>query len=132
MAVAEGLTAECLAADRATLMAKPPRRCQVASVGRVVDGDTLIVLLDLGFETFRQVIVRLARIDAPELNTLDGVSARAYLVGVVTGDSKHLDVESYGKDRYGRYICELIVRDTGENVGTTMVEKGLAKPWNAR
>ena len=42
-----------------------------AEVLRVVDGDTVDVLIDCGFSTFRKERVRLFGIDAPESRTRD-------------------------------------------------------------
>ena len=43
----------------------------VSSVDRVVDGDTVDVIIDLGFDLTKKERVRLAGIDTPESRTRD-------------------------------------------------------------
>ena len=43
-----------------------------AYLEKVVDGDTIRVVLDLGFRIFHKEILRLKGIDAPELSTIEG------------------------------------------------------------
>ena len=56
-----------------------------AKVTRVVDGDTVDALVDLGFDTWKKVRIRMAGINAPESRTRDleekkrGLAARARL-----------------------------------------------------
>jgi endonuclease YncB( thermonuclease family) len=72
-------------------MSKPLYRYR-AEVKKVVDGDTIICLVDLGFKTFSQRIVRLAGINAPEINAKDdgerarAISAKKYLTGLLSLD----------------------------------------------
>jgi len=42
-----------------------------AKVDRVIDGDTLDALVDLGFDTWKKVRIRFQGIDAPESRTRD-------------------------------------------------------------
>jgi micrococcal nuclease len=86
-----------------------------AQVIRVVDGDTIVVQVDLGFKTFVEKILRLARINAPEKSTPEGIVAQAYL-------NKYLLVENNGAihftskklDIYGRSIAEVQIDKEGE------------------
>lgn len=52
---------------------------RIVEVLKVHDGDTVRVRLDLGFDTYRDVWVRIDGIDAPELKDVGGVSSRDYL-----------------------------------------------------
>ena len=60
-----------------------------AFVTRVVDGDTLHVILDLGFKIMHEEILRLKGIDAPEMSTTAGKNSLRRL-------SKILKNEFYG------------------------------------
>ena len=58
---------------------------KVKEVVKVVDGDTIDVVIDLGFDLFKKERVRLAGIDTPESRTRDleekklGLEAKKYL-----------------------------------------------------
>ncbi len=86
-------------------------------VGRVVDGDT--VVLDLfGLE----VKVRLAEIDAPESRQEYGRESTALLESMVKGEE--FEVVDLGRDRYGRMLAHL----HGEEgcVNQRLIEEGAA------
>ena len=74
---------------------------------RVVDGDTIEVTLDLGFNTFRKEKLRLARINAPEMKTPEGPLAKAHLSELLEGKTLTVQTKKDEKDRYGRYIAEV-------------------------
>lgn len=74
---------------------------------RVVDGDTLEVTLDLGFNTFRKEKVRLARINAPEMKTEAGPISKTYLSNLLADKVITVQTKKDEKDRYGRYIAEV-------------------------
>ena len=50
-----------------------------AELIRVIDGDTVELIIDLGFDTSRHERFRLYGIDAPEVNTAAGKEAKAWL-----------------------------------------------------
>lgn len=80
-----------------------------AEIRRVVDGDTVDVLLDLGFSNFRKERVRLLGIDTPETRTRDarekkfGLMAKAALEDILrVGES--FTYHSQEIDKYGRSL----------------------------
>jgi len=81
---------------------------RVKSVERVVDGDTVDVILDLGFGLFKKERVRVAGIDTPEKRTRDarekmlGVDATSYAEGWFRQDDLVVRTEKDGK--YGRML----------------------------
>ena len=88
---------------------------ECCEVGRVVDGDT--VVLDLfGLE----VKVRLAEIDAPESRQEYGRESTALLESMVRGEE--FEVVDLGRDRYGRMLAHL----HGEEgcVNQRLIERG--------
>ncbi len=88
--------------------------------GRVVnvhDGDTLTVLVER-----RQVKVRLASIDAPELAQAFGRASRAELASMCAG--RTADVVESGRDRYGRTIGD--VRCGAVHANAEQVCRGMA------
>ena len=84
---------------------------------RVVDGDTIY----LKTRANNSIKVRLAFIDAPELNQPFGKDAKAFLQKI-EGQKVAIDVKS--KDRYGRHVAILFHRDADINL--LMIENGYA------
>jgi endonuclease YncB( thermonuclease family) len=91
----------------------------------VVDGDTIDVMVSLGFGVFSLVRFRLARIDAPELKTPAGKALKERLSQLV---SKDVTLTSYGRDRYGRWIAEIWFAEFG-NVSDWLLEQKLVEKY---
>lgn len=82
----------------------------------VVDGDTLDLMVDLGFNVHTKVRVRLARVNSPELKTPEGKLAKEVVTSLITSTDVLFGkvlFKSVGKDRYGRYIAELTLPKHG-------------------
>jgi len=102
------------------------------TVERVVDGDTIDVVLDLGFDIMYKSRVRLYGIDTPESRTRDldekarGKMAGAFLKDAVDNGSKVV-IETKLKDsrgKYGRVLGNVVV--DGVNINEAMIENFLA------
>jgi len=102
------------------------------TVERVVDGDTIDVVLDLGFDIRFKSRVRLYGIDTPESRTRDkdekvrGKMASAYLKEAVDNGTKVV-IETKLKDsrgKYGRVLGNVVV--DGVNINEAMIENFLA------
>lgn len=110
-------------------------------VKRVVDGDTVDAMVDLGFRTWTDNRLRLYGIDTPESRTRDdaeraaGKAATAALSGVLDDakeEGRSVLMKSHGLDKYGRSLATLFVeRDDGSylNVNDWLLENGYAKPY---
>lgn len=99
-----------------------------AVVQRVIDGDTVEVYLDLGFEVTRTIHVRLSRINAPEIRGESreaGLAAKAYLEGLLPPGTPCV-LFSVGKVSFSRYVGELL-NDTGDDVASLMADAGHAE-----
>ena len=102
------------------------------TVTRVVDGDTIDVILDLGFSVLHKCRVRLYGIDTPESRTRNkDEKARGKLAAKILEDSinngKQVILRSKLKDskgKYGRVLGEVIVDDI--NINELMVKRYLA------
>jgi endonuclease YncB( thermonuclease family) len=94
--------------------------------GSVHDGDTFRAVADV---TNEEIKVRLACIDAPELEQAGGLEARDYLRSMLT-DNREIILMGAGKDQYGRSVVEVFaMTDTpGLEVGVNgeMVLAGMA------
>jgi micrococcal nuclease len=83
-----------------------------AELIRVVDGDTVDLIIDLGFDTSRKERFRLYGIDAPEMNTAAGKEAKAWLIGILGPYGaiyvQTIQLETKAKrDKYGRFLAVL-------------------------
>jgi len=77
-----------------------------AFVERVVDADTLLVRIDLGFDTRIRQYVRLRAIDAPELSTPEGKRAAAFVKRELS-KADHIILRSSRSDKYDRYLGDV-------------------------
>ena len=107
-------------------------------VKRVVDGDTMDVILDLGFSILHKCRVRLYGIDTPESRTRDkdekvrGKLAAKFLEDSINNGTKVI-LRSKLKDskgKYGRVLGEVIVDDI--NINELMVKKYLAVAYTGQ
>ena len=113
-----------------------------AKVTRCVDGDTVDVVLDLGFNIFHSCRVRMAGIDTPESRTRDldekarGKLAKEFLKNWVTeyeNNKKNIVIKTKkekAKGKFGRVLGELWVE--GVNVNEDMMESYHAVPYSAQ
>lgn len=89
----------------------------------VIDGDTVLLDLDLGFYQWRKdQSYRLLRIDAPELPTVEGIAAKGALIAFLYG--KKLIARTEKSDHFGRFLVDLTA--DGVNVSDWLVSSGLA------
>ena len=100
-----------------------------AILDRVVDGDTIDVNLDLGFDVILQKQrVRLAGIDTPESRTRNleekalGLKAKNRLIELCVGSFK---VQSLGKGKYGR-ILGIPYTEDGKDICQILIKEGHA------
>jgi micrococcal nuclease len=106
----------------------------VRKVEGVVDGDTIDVLIDLGFDILFASRVRLAGIDTPESRTKDlaekklGLEAKEYLKYKLK-DSKSVKIKTEKMDsseKYGRILGWLFVDDQTVSINEQMIADGYA------
>lgn len=88
-----------------------------ARVERVVDGDTLVVMIDLGFHVFTRTRVRLANVYVAE----GASSAASYLRCLVEGKDVVIVTRRDRSDLYGRYVA--VVTCGGVDVNASMRAK---------
>jgi endonuclease YncB( thermonuclease family) len=114
LGIALALSMVCVSEAPTPLLDSSPRS---ALCVRVIDGDSLVLLLDNG-----EVEARLRGIDAPERGQPFADRARRALVELVAGQIVEHEVR--GSDRYGRVLVRLWV--SGTEVNTELVRRGLA------
>lgn len=104
-----------------------------ATVVRVIDGDTLEVMLDLGFNVLRREHLRLIGINTPELRDKDPAEraraqdAKAALVELVEREGGHIVVKTSrdSQGKFGRFLAEVWVGEI--NANEALVARGLAE-----
>ena len=103
----------------------------IKKVVKVVDGDTIDIIIDLGFSLSKKERVRLAGIDAPESRTRDlkekefGLETKAFLARrLKDGISSGLKVKTEKDGKYGRMLGWIICGET--NINEEMVYRGYA------
>ena len=107
---------------------------RVKQVLKVVDGDTIDVVIDLGFDISYTSRVRLAGIDTPESRTTDarekilGVEVKEYLKKALEGATDIVirteKVDS--SEKYGRILGWLFVNKSTSSLNMELVNKGYA------
>ena len=102
-----------------------------ATIRRVVDGDTVDVTLDLGFNIMYNSRIRLLGIDTPESRTRDleekkrGLAAKDRVKELCpVGSSVTLKTTKDGRGKFGRILGEIFVDDI--NVNQQLVSEGHA------
>jgi micrococcal nuclease len=106
----------------------------VEEVKNVVDGDTIDVVIDLGFDILFASRVRLAGIDTPESRTTNkaekvlGLEAKEYLKKQLK-DAKSVVIRTEkmnSSEKYGRILGWVYVNGESESVNNKMINDGYA------
>ncbi len=106
----------------------------VEEVKTVVDGDTIDVVIDLGFDILFASRVRLAGIDTPESRTTDkaekvlGLEAKEYLKKQLK-DAKSVVIRTEkmnSSEKYGRILGWVYINGESESVNNKMINNGYA------
>jgi micrococcal nuclease len=102
-----------------------------AVVVRVIDGDTVVVNMDLGWHTWRHdEHVRLNGIDAPErTDPVRWAEAKTFVERLLPVGTEVLLV-SEKLEKYGRTLGRILLRD-GRDVSQEVLKAGLAMPTRA-
>ena len=111
---------------------------RVISIDKVVDGDTIDVTIDLGFDLYKKERVRVAGVDTPEKRTRNleekalGLDATAWikdkLEGAVDGDDDLIirtELDG-GVGKYGRLLGWLYIGDSDLSLNEQMITEGYA------
>ena len=111
---------------------------RVTKINRVIDGDTIDVTLDLGFNLTKKERVRIAGVDTPEKRTRNleekelGIDATNWLKDKIkdtlTGDDE-LTIRTElvgGVGKYGRLLGWLYVGDDDYSLNEQMITEGYA------
>ena len=116
---------------------------RVTEINRVVDGDTIDVTIDLGFDLYKKERVRVAGIDTPEKRTRDleekalGIDATNYLKkkleDTIAGDDE-LTIRTElkgGMGKYGRLLGWLYIGEDVVSINEQMIAEGYAWSYDS-
>ena len=115
---------------------------RVVKIDRVVDGDTIDVTIDLGFDLYKKERVRVAGVDTPEKRTKNleekalGIDATNWLKkeleDVLAGDDELIvRTELHGGvGKYGRLLGWLYVGDEAVSLNEQMITQGYAHAYD--
>jgi endonuclease YncB( thermonuclease family) len=79
-----------------------------ATVEKIVDGDTLRVIVDLGFNVRTRQYIRLKGIDCPEIDTPQGLAAKKFVVQALQG-LETITLKTVKSDKYDRYLADVFL-----------------------
>ena len=111
---------------------------RVIEINRVVDGDTIDVTIDLGFDLYKKERVRVAGVDTPEKRTRDleekelGIDATNWLKekldGAIAGDDDLVIRTELvgGMGKYGRLLGWLYIGEATLSLNELMIDEGYA------
>ena len=99
-----------------------------AFIERVVDGDTLLVQVDLGFGLWTRQYLRLRGIDCPEMDTAEGKRAKKFVETELSA-APFVIISSTKSDKYDRYLADVFyTAKTGKKfLNKVLMEEGLAE-----
>ena len=112
---------------------------RVTEINRVLDGDTIDVTIDLGFDLFKKERVRVAGVDTPEKRTRNleekalGIDATNWLKkkleDTIAGDGDELSIRTElvgGMGKYGRLLGWLYINEDTISLNEQMITEGYA------
>jgi micrococcal nuclease len=110
----------------------------VTEIVKVVDGDTIDVIIDLGFDLYKKERVRIAGVDTPEKRTRDleekelGIDATNWLTeqldSAIDGEDDlviRTEIDG-GFGKYGRLLGWLYIGEDTESINERMIREGYA------
>ena len=109
----------------------------IATLVRVVDGDTCDALIDLGFDTWVKKRIRFMGVDTWESRTRNleekkkGLAAKAFTKDLLeNSDGGKFALRSHGLGKYGRVLGELFVKGHAKSVNELLKEHGHAYEYH--
>ena len=111
----------------------------MTKIDKVLDGDTIDVTIDLGFDLYKKERVRIAGVDTPEKRTRDleekelGIDATNWLKkkleDTIAGEGDELTIRTElhgGVGKYGRLLGWLYINEDELSLNEQMITEGYA------
>lgn len=107
-----------------------------AEVKKIIDGDTLDIVIDLGFDTLRKTRVRLYGINTPESRTsnpeekLLGLAAKEFVEQWIDKNKFQVKIQTIldKNEKYGRVLA-LVWDDNDNCLNKEMISNGYAREY---
>ena len=107
---------------------------KIKKFDRIIDGDTVDILIDVGFDITIKQRVRLLDIDAAEVRTKDleekerGLAAKDWLEKELSREGEWI-INTTKDDKYGRILGELYLVGDPVTVNEKMINEGIAEVY---
>lgn len=102
-----------------------------AKVIKVIDGDTIDLMIDLGYHTFLKKRIRLDGVDTPEIRgeeRPEGLISKAAVEELIGGqDVKVKSIRE--RDKYGRNIARIYFGPDDIDLTDYLLENNLGEPY---
>jgi len=104
-------------------------------ITRVLDGDTVDGIIDLGYDTYVRKRIRFIGFNAPETRTRDksekekGIIAKEWLKEKCSNEQNQFYLKSHGLGKFGRVLGELFTISSNESVTKEMLAEGLGTEY---
>ncbi len=108
---------------------------KLKKICKVIDGDTIEVLIDLGFNIDLKKRVRLLNIDAAEMRTKDleekekGIIAKQWLEKELSKPGEWI-IKTTKDDKYGRILAELYLIGDPVTINEKMINENIAEIYS--
>lgn len=105
-----------------------------AEVRRVIDGDTIEVMVDMGFKRYSIERLRLLGVDTPEMRGDQrelGLLSKMFVEDKFL-NNKNIVIQSEKGDAFGRWLADVYYTDNnGQQIylNNELIEKGFAVPY---
>jgi micrococcal nuclease len=99
---------------------------------RVIDGDTFVADVDLGFHVTRRETFRVRGIDTPETRGATrhaGDAARAFAASWCSEAGHSVTLRSVKQEKFGRYLAD-VWNHTGSSLANALISAGHAVPYH--
>lgn len=103
-------------------------RYRVLAVRKVVDGDTVDLVLDVGFYLSAALRFRLLGVDTPERGQPGGAEATAF-VQAWLAEQPDLTAHTRKADSFGRWLVD-VTREDGSSLSAALLDAGHAVPYS--
>tara|TARA_R110002110_G_scaffold211268_1_gene423928 strand:+ start:389 stop:730 length:342 start_codon:yes stop_codon:yes gene_type:complete len=105
------------------------------TVTRVIDGDTVDAMVDLGFDIWIKKRIRFLGIDAPEVRTRSaeeksrGILCKERVREILRENEMKAELISHGVGKFGRVLGVIRVKSSKESLNDMLIAEGLAEVY---
>ncbi len=108
-----------------------PGYTYMATLDRVIDGDTVVLNIDLGFRMTAKLPVRLNGLNCPEHGTPDGTAATDFITKWFEGKPTVLVATMKDPEKYGRWLGT-VTAPGGSALNADLLASGHAAAWDGK